>query len=243
MPTSSWNPEFVLRTPSASSVSHRALVILNQPFSYELLSVLWNATAWRACADGGANRLHDVSLKEGLARFKPDVVRGDLDSLRPDVREAYSALGIPIEHDPDQYSTDLMKCLDVVPSHVTEVVLLGGLSGRLDQTVHVLALLHRKRHESRRMFAITDDSLGWVLDAGEHEISLPWPIANGPLGPTCGILPVGVAGTTLTTKGLEWDVEDWPSSFDGLVSTSNHIASGTVRVRTTAPVWWTVEVR
>lgn len=242
MPAAQWNTDFVLST-GASSASTRALILLNQPFSLQILSVLWSATSWHACADGGANRLHDLARtrQNGLELFKPDIVRGDLDSLRPDVRDAFTALNVPIERDPDQYATDLMKCLSVVPDHITEVVLLGGLSGRLDQTVHVLALLHRLRHERRRIFAITDDSLAWVLDAGEHEISLPWP--DGPLGPTCGILPVGVASATLTTEGLEWNLSDAPSSFDGLVSTSNHIAAATVRVRTSAPVWWTVEVR
>ena len=37
-----------------------ALIILNQPFSLGLLRRVWSATSWRACADGGANRLYDV---------------------------------------------------------------------------------------------------------------------------------------------------------------------------------------
>jgi thiamine pyrophosphokinase len=52
------------------------------------------------CADGGANRLHDalgderdrwVVRKESLAdgRYLPTMVKGDLDSLRPDVRAYY----------------------------------------------------------------------------------------------------------------------------------------------------------
>lgn len=41
--------------------SRRALVILNQPFEAELLKRVWKATSWRACADGGANRLFDVT--------------------------------------------------------------------------------------------------------------------------------------------------------------------------------------
>ena len=37
-----------------------ALIILNQPFPLSLLRALWNASAWHCCADGGANRLHDI---------------------------------------------------------------------------------------------------------------------------------------------------------------------------------------
>ena len=40
--------------------SRNALVILNQPFSFPLLHRLWQSSTWHACADGGANRLHDL---------------------------------------------------------------------------------------------------------------------------------------------------------------------------------------
>lgn len=40
--------------------NRRALIILNQPFSSTLLQRVWDACSWRACADGGANRLYDA---------------------------------------------------------------------------------------------------------------------------------------------------------------------------------------
>ena len=45
-----------------------------------------------------------------------------------------------------------------------DLVLLGGLSGRLDHTVHVLSFLHKLRQSGRRVFAVTDDNVGWVLN-------------------------------------------------------------------------------
>ena len=44
------------------------------------------------------------------------------------------------------------------------IILLGGLSGRLDQTIHTLSYLHKLRKERKQVFAITDDNIGWVLD-------------------------------------------------------------------------------
>lgn len=53
----------------------------------------------------------------------------------------------------DEYSTDLQKCLDEVKTRMKNaknptVILLGGLSGRLDQTTHVLSFLQKLRRRS-----------------------------------------------------------------------------------------------
>jgi thiamine pyrophosphokinase len=44
-----------------------------------------------------------------------------------------------------------------------DLVILGGLAGRLDQTIHTLSYLHKLRKIRRRVFAVTDDNVGWVL--------------------------------------------------------------------------------
>jgi thiamine pyrophosphokinase len=122
-------------------------------------------------------------------------------------------------------------CAHAFTSYIQyDLVLLGGLSGRLDQTVHVLSLLHKLRKTRERIFAFTDDNVGWVLDEvsrkgrepldrtspnpplsvsqGEHEIAVDQSV----FGPTCGLLPVGIATTTLTTRGLRWDVGEYSFS-------------------------------
>jgi thiamine pyrophosphokinase len=45
------------------------------------------------------------------------------------------------------------------------IILLGGLSGRLDQTVHTLSYLHKLRKTRERVFVVTDENIGWVLDS------------------------------------------------------------------------------
>lgn len=61
MATRAWSMPFLAppTTPSPST-SKRALIILNTPFAPALLARLWAHSGWRACADGGANRLHDA---------------------------------------------------------------------------------------------------------------------------------------------------------------------------------------
>ncbi|KAJ3552087.1 hypothetical protein NM688_g4345 [Phlebia brevispora] len=217
-----------------------ALIILNQPFTFNLLKQLWDASSWKCCADGGANRLHDTLNAEHDVRtqFLPDLIKGDLDSLRNDVREYYQAHGVPVVHDRDQNSSDLMKCITALSEKERaegsefDIIILGGLSGRLDQTIHTLSQLHKLRKTRERVFSLTDENVAWVL----NEVYL---------GITCGLLPVGIDHTMLTTRGLEWNLTDAKSCFDGLVSTSNHLVPGedTVYIKTTKPLLWTVELR
>ena len=46
-----------------------------------------------------------------------------------------------------------------------DIIILGGLSGRLDQTIHTLSYLHKLRKLRESVFAITDDNVAWVLDS------------------------------------------------------------------------------
>ncbi|KAF8992852.1 thiamine pyrophosphokinase [Cyathus striatus] len=250
----SWNTNFLQPSPDVNDTTKRALIILNQPFSAALLLRVWNSTQWHCCADGGANRLYDLLSssnleKEGIhpEQYLPSLIKGDLDSLRHDVREYYSSKGVHVIQDDGQDSTDLMKCVKALEekeaaeqSDQYDIIILGGLTGRLDQTIHTLSYLHKLRKSRKRAFAVTDDNVGWVLDTGEHDIQIDHDI----LGQTCGLLPVGIDSTNLSTKGLRWNLTNHPSCFDGMVSTSNHLVPGQdVWIQTSNPIWWTAELK
>lgn len=97
-----------------------ALIILNTPISKSAngdlssaLNVLWRKSSFRVCADGGANRLFDVSAGNASdetifdTNYLPDLITGDLDSLFPNVREYYEKRGVPIIKVEDQDYHDL----------------------------------------------------------------------------------------------------------------------------------------
>ncbi|CAL1716524.1 unnamed protein product [Somion occarium] len=191
----------------------------------------------------------DIEGSQDLHKnYLPDLIKGDLDSLRDDVRVYYETTGIPVVQDHDQDSTDLMKCVEALTEKERieggdqyDIIILGGLSGRLDQTVHTLSYLHKLRKTRHRVFAVSDENAAWLLDEGEHHIN----IDHDAFGPTCGLLPVGIDYTILSTSGLRWNLTDTKSHFDGMVSTSNHLVPSepVVTIQTSKPLWWTMELR
>ena len=183
------------------------------------------AATLRFCADGGANRLYDrfVGGRDGSSldgqvdqeAWLPDLILGDLDSLREDVRAYYKQQvragerafllssvrsldteedhpapllqGVTVEQDPDEYSTDLGKNVArltaietgaLPPPHNPksptrtiptgqqfQIVLIGGLSGRLDQTIHTLhaMTLLAEKEQRDRVWAIGKESAALLL--------------------------------------------------------------------------------
>lgn len=89
--------------------------------------------------------------------FLPDVILGDLDSLRPSVRDAYNTAGVQVVNERCQDSTDLQKCLTYASRMLAPEVKLCPLGTSLDggyprlrplviavgMTVLLLLLLHR----------------------------------------------------------------------------------------------------
>lgn len=68
------------------------------------------------------------------SRFIPHLIKGDLDSIRPDVLEFYTSHGVPIaDLSHDQMSTDLQKCLRYIETHV---LIGGGRSGVGNHSIH-----------------------------------------------------------------------------------------------------------
>ena len=100
---------------SSSSSLKLALIVLNAELRCEmagdLFTHLWDDASVRVCADGAANRLYDSTPAERRGSLLPDVICGDLDSLRADVSRFYETRGVAIAREPEQDSHDFEKCL------------------------------------------------------------------------------------------------------------------------------------
>ncbi|KAJ5722009.1 hypothetical protein N7488_000044 [Penicillium malachiteum] len=215
-----WNPTLFFRPEG--SPSPYALLILNQPINEKAFEVLNEHASYIICADGGANRLYDVTKSQGKeSTILPNTIVGDLDSLHPKIRQHYENLGVTILEDPDQYSTDFTKCLKHLNTHsseiiasprkkgkdsssgskrapdsVLEIVILGGLGGRVDQAfsqIHHLYMMTRAQRELREtpqdqdeqgqqkppsaaggnLYLVSEESITFVLQQGKNIIYTP----------------------------------------------------------------------
>lgn len=232
-----WQPCGLLNNTPARPY---AVLILNQPINRNALDAVIQGASMLICADAGADRLlkYDQSRSNHQTRL-PDAIVGDLDSLSSEVESHYRRQGVNIVKDPSQDSTDFTKCLKWIRNvwkstheagaDVLDVVVLGGLGGRVDQgfsQVHHLYMAHQDPSLlNGRIYLLSEQSLSFVLEDGVNEIELQL----GYFQENIGIIPI-LGKTNITTKGLEWDVTDWPTQFGGQMSTSNHIRSDLIEI-------------
>ena len=236
----------------ASTPNEVALIILNTEIaSYDYFRRLYDHASFRICADGGANRLHDLLVKQyptlqytdAIRKAPPSLVHGDLDSLSDVVRRRYESVGVEVSCDPDQYSTDFGKAIKQVHARlpgVRDILVLGTIGGRLDQGIGLLGELYReqKSRPSVRFWLFSEASVSTILTSGTTSIHTP--LREGLIQRNIGILPL-YGPAVISTEGLEWDVKDWPTEMGGQVSTSNHIVEGKIVVKTDRDVLFTVE--
>lgn len=233
-----------------------AVIVCNWELPKITPTILGNARV-RVCADGGANRLFDqVPLlfpdrdpETVRQEYLPDLITGDLDSIRDDVRQYYESCGVRvIDLSHDQDSTDLMKCIEALARDgeislksgpFQAIVALGAQGGRLDHTLGHLSVLHMYRELP--LILLGDRNLTRLVQKGNAVIR-PSRIE----GPKCGLVPL-TGEATVTSKGLEWNLENTKMHMGGLVSTSNNIVIGDrqpeVFVETDTDLIWTIELR
>lgn len=157
-------------------------------------------------------------------------------------------------------------------SEELDIVAMGGLGGRVDQGLSQLHHLYTTstvfsmvdKRPSGELCLLSEESITFLLREGHNTILTPGGSAlglketstnpNEPgisgasnsdveqyLSENIGIIPIGTP-SVINTHGLEWDVQGWETRFGGRLSTSNHIRADAIRVETSAPVLFTMEL-
>lgn len=242
-------------TQPATSLSF-ALVVLNvEPQSAGAQRAAarfencWGGAAVRVCADGGANRLHDAQGEQERERRLPDLITGDLDSLRPDVERYYAGRDVAIEGEAEQDTNDFEKCLRWLERRHARgppgapplsVVAHGAFGGRLDQQMANLNMLYRYASSFESFVLLCESSAAFLLPPGRHVLLPNRDAEDG----SCGLIPLGGRCERVLTSGLRWDLDGTrPLEFGGLVSSSNEVVGERVTIETSGPLLWTAGLR
>lgn len=239
-------------------------ILLNNTLDEYSYPILLNSD-FLICADGGANRLYDwckqenkIELKYKQNRIKekssacddslfikkelllPDIICGDLDSIRKEVWLYYEKHSVEIEKIEDQNTTDLDKCLQRVqkqPCSNVVTFILGATGGRFDHTCANISTVYKNKHLSN-IYLISEYNFIFLLKEGYNKILIDRNIFEK----NCGIIPIG-SRSIIKTEGLRYNLHNQSISFDSLISSSNEIITEDVSVCSNSAVLWCMQLK
>ena len=100
----------------------------------------------------------------------------------------------------------------------------------MDQGIGLLSEIARtaSQRSDANFWLVSECAVSFVLVEGEHVIrNLK---LENLFTPNIGVLPI-FGPAVITTRGLEWNVQDWQTEMGGNVSTSNHVTDQEVHIR------------
>ncbi|NND03522.1 MAG: thiamine diphosphokinase [Acidimicrobiia bacterium] len=155
------------------------------------------AIARVVAADSGV----ELALQLGLPI---NTVIGDLDSAPAEALREAERLGATLDrHAPDKDETDLELALDLVCGEgARDVVVVGGVGGRLSHLIGIATLLANEKYADVRIV--------WLLPQATVHIANPSRAVSvdGAIGDLLSLIPVGGGAVGVTTSGLKWSLHE-----------------------------------
>ncbi len=171
-------------------------------------------------ADGGAR--HCLAL--GLV---PRLVIGDFDSLSKDELQVLKQAGatlqkFPYQKDETDLELALHKALVFSPN---EIIILGGLGARWDMTLaNILLTAHPDFEDQPITFRDGTQKILLLRPGQENQIS-------GKIGDTISLIPVRGDAIRVTTKGLEYPLENETLLFGSPRGVSNVLKNPEISIQ------------
>ena len=177
--------------------------VIHEP---ENIESLLNKDDFLIAADGGLRFLLELKIL-------PHVLIGDMDSVTDENSQAVAREGVEILRFPAQKDeTDLeLAIAEAQKRGFTQILIVGALGGRLDQTLANLSLLINN----------PDSGLKITLDDGHEKVSLVEDRIEvvGEKGDIVSLIPYCGPVAGITTKGLAYPLEDetlYPENTRGI---------------------------
>ena len=197
----------------------RAVVFVNGDIADYVALARWlHKDDYLIAADGGARHMEILGLS-------PAVIVGDLDSIDPSLLLRMREEGADVEQHPAaKDATDLeLAIARAVRDGATEILLLGAVGGRLDQTIANLLILAQKNWVVPLTIA-EGDQLARVL-RGRQSVSL-----LGPTGGYVSAVALSEEVTGVTYRGLEYPLKNATLRLGSTRGVSNTMVSSPAQV-------------
>lgn len=168
-----------------------------------------------------------IAADRGLEAFdaagiEPDMLIGDMDSIRPDILAKYEGRLEERKLNCIKDDTDGVDALDIALKRgATEVVFLGALGGRLDHAIANVMLLVRAHRRGAKARILSEDTEIWRVD-GET-------VLKGMKGETISLLPLGEA-EGVTIEGCFYTISDYCLTSDYPIGVSNVVTADEARI-------------
>jgi len=197
----------------------RAVIFVNGNIDdYSWLRHRLQADDYLIAADGGTR--HCLALGK-----LPHVVVGDLDSLPPDHFDDLVDRGVEIERHPTHKDkTDLELAIErAVHDGASEILLVGALGGRLDQTLANL-LISARRDWTVPILLADGYQTAQILRGGELFT------LTSPVGSTVSVIPISEEVSGITYTGLAYPLVNATLSLGTTRGISNVIAESSATI-------------
>ena len=154
-----------------------------------------------------------------------DVALGDMDSLSPDEITRLEAKGADIQTFPREKDfTDLeLALIFAAERDIHWIRIIGGLGGRLDQTIGNIYLLALPALRNCDVKLVAGKQAAWLLHPGQHVI-------EGQLDDTLSLIPLDGEVKNIHTDGLYYPLRGESLEFGPARGISNVFTTKTAQI-------------
>ncbi|MDP4121218.1 MAG: thiamine diphosphokinase [Bacillota bacterium] len=169
----------------------RAIILASSPeINIEFCRQQIKADDFVICADGGLNVANKLNIR-------PDLVVGDFDSFKNELPQNIEIMKLNVKKD----STDTLVCADeAVKRGACEVIVLGGIGGRMDHTFANYSVLLFLANKGVKASLQDEKCEITVLNEGKYTF-------GGHCGKTVSLFPFGTESVNVSYKNLAYNLE------------------------------------
>lgn len=169
------------------------------------------------CADGGANFAYQMGVT-------PDCIVGDLDSIRPEVKEYFAQQGVRfIVYPAAKDFTDFQLALKAAEEMgADEIILVGTLGGRLDHTLANLYICIDAVEKGRKIIHFGPDVTIYLVNSRLR--------LQGRVGDLVSVMALAGKVSGITLEGFAFPLEEAELYPENPIGVSNRMTAETVAI-------------